>query len=123
MINEEDWVVLGRITRDGLNVATIPRESLQQLHDSATIKLCTRAGHADQVLQEQKINIKQLCFWRDEVVTQKQQVEKLVAKACSSAQELEIAEEFPIKTQIHKLATRFWNAKEVAMWIQLDLSY
>lgn len=54
----EDRVVLERFIGLRLNVVALPRENLQQLHDSARIELCGRAGHPNQVLQEQKINIK-----------------------------------------------------------------
>jgi len=62
------------------------------------MELCARAGCAEQVLQEQKFNIEQLCLQWDEAVIQKQQVEKVVAEAYSSAHELEIAVKFPIET-------------------------
>jgi len=44
--NTEDRAVLGRLTGLGLNVATLPRESLQQVQDSAMIELCTWKGRA-----------------------------------------------------------------------------
>ena len=96
--NAEDRVVLGCLIGLGLNVATLPQESLQQLQNSATMELLTRAGHAKQILQEQKINIEQLCLQWDEAVTQKQQVEQLVAEAYANAPKLEIRVELPIKT-------------------------
>jgi len=49
-------------------------------------------------------------------------MEKVVAEACSSAQELEIAEALPIETQIYTLDTGFQKIKEEAAEIQLELN-
>ena len=41
----------------GLNLTTLPRETLYQLQDGVTAELRTREGHALQVLSEQKLNL------------------------------------------------------------------
>lgn len=93
-------------------MATLLRESLQQLQDNATMELRAREDRAKKVLQEQNINIEQLHIQRDKAVTQKQQVEKLVVEACSSAPDLEIGAELPIETRICTFSTGFRQAKE-----------
>lgn len=41
----------------GLNLATLPRETLYQLQDRVTAKLRTREGRALQALSERKLNL------------------------------------------------------------------
>jgi hypothetical protein len=53
--NAEDRAVVGRLTGLGLNLAALPRESLYQLQDSATMELRAREGRAVQVLSEQEL--------------------------------------------------------------------
>ena len=55
----------------GLNLTTLPQETLYQLQDGITIKMRTRESRMIQVLSEQKINIEHLSLQRDELVSQK----------------------------------------------------
>ena len=88
-------------------MAALPRDSLQQLHDNTTIELRARADRVDQILQEQKINIEQLWLQRDEAVTQKQQMEKVVVEACLSAQSLDITGGLPVDAHIRMFSMEF----------------
>lgn len=55
--NKEYKSMVGRIKGLGLNLATLPRDTLYQLQDGATVELCAREGRAVQMLSEQRINI------------------------------------------------------------------
>jgi len=63
-----------------------------------------------------------LSLQRDEVVAKNRQLEQTVEEACCHAPELEIAADLPLGIQIHKLDSGFYEAKEEAARIQLDLS-
>ena len=121
--NEEDTTIVGQLTGLGLNLATLPQESLYQLQDSTMMELRARERHVEQVLSKQRINIEQLTLQWDEAVAQSQQVEQVVREACSHAPKLEIATDSPVGIRIHKLASGFREAKEETVKIQLELSF
>lgn len=54
---EDDRAIVGKIKRLGLNLASLPRDTLYQLQNGITIELHAREGCTIQVLSEQKINI------------------------------------------------------------------
>jgi len=47
----KEQAILECLTRLGLNVAALPCDSLQQLHDSITIKLHATVSRVEQILQ------------------------------------------------------------------------
>ena len=74
------------------------------------------------MLSEQRINIEQLSLQHDEVLVQKQQLEKMVEEACRHVPKLEIVTDLPVRVRIHKLSSAFHEAKEEATRVQLDLN-
>lgn len=44
----------------GLNFSALPKETLYQLQDGVTAKLCSQEGHTLQVLSKLKLNLEQL---------------------------------------------------------------
>ena len=55
--NEIDRATVGRIKGLGLNLATLPRDTLYQLQDGIIVELRTKEGRVIQVMSKQKINI------------------------------------------------------------------
>lgn len=70
--NKDERVAISKIKGMGLNLAALLHDTLYQLHDGITAKICAREGCTIQALSEQKINIKQLNLQCDELVSQNQ---------------------------------------------------
>jgi len=66
--------------------------------------------------------MEQLSQYHDELVAQTQGLEKAVENACRNILELVIPTDLPVAERIHRLATRFCEAKEEATRVQLDLN-
>lgn len=67
--SKEDRAAVGRMKGLGLNLATLPWDTLYQLEDGITTELCAREGRVIQVLSEQKINIEQLNMQHDKLAS------------------------------------------------------
>ena len=95
-----------------LNLASLLRETLYQLHDGITIELWARESRTIQVLSEQKISIEQLSLECDELVSQNQQLVQVIEDSCRSVPELAIPTDIPVEVRIHKLVAGVYKAME-----------
>lgn len=68
--NKVDSPMVNTLKGVGINMATLPWETLYVLQDRVTTKLSAREGHALEVLSEQRINMEQLSLQHDKVITQ-----------------------------------------------------
>jgi len=59
---EVDQTMMNNMKGVGLNLATLQRETLYQLHDGVITELYSREGCAIQVFNEQKVYMDQLNF-------------------------------------------------------------
>lgn len=72
--NEADRPSVSTLKSLGVNLVSLPRETLYVLQDGITAELRARESRVLQVLSEQKINMEQLSLQRDELVSKNQQL-------------------------------------------------
>lgn len=120
--NEADRPSISTLKGLGVNLATLLRETLYVLQDGITAELQARESHSLQVFSEQKINMEQLSLQHDELVSQNQQLVKVIDDACQSVPELAIPADIPAETKIHKLATGVREAREEMTKVLLELN-
>ena len=106
----------------GLNLVSLPRDTLYQLQDGITVELCARESHTIQFLSEQKINIEHLSLHYDELVLQNLQLVQTVDDACQCVPELSIPANLPTEVCIHYLSSGFRNTREEISRVQLEIN-
>ena len=98
----------------GLNLATIPRETLYQLQDGVTTELRAREGHTLHILIEHRTNLETLILQHDDLVTHSKELEQDVAEVYSTVRKLVVPLKLPIADKIHHMAASFHTAQEEA---------
>lgn len=87
----------------GLNLDSLPRETLYQLQDGITVELWAKEGCALQVLSEKNVNLEHLNIPCNSMVAQNQGLEQVVEEACSGIAKLVMLAELPTIEKIQQL--------------------
>lgn len=106
----------------GLNLASLPQETLYQLQDGVTAEFRAREGYTLQVLMEKKGNPEQVSLECDNLVAHNKELEQAMAEVCSSVPQLAMPAELQATTKIHHMVARFCKAQEQAAKAHWELN-
>jgi len=120
--NEADRPTISALKRIGINMDTLPWETLYILQDGITVELQTRESRALHVLNEQKINMEQLSLQHNEVVSHNWKMVEVLEEACQMVPKLAIPVDAPAEARIDRLVVGVCEAWEDMTKVQLELN-
>lgn len=118
------------MTNMSINIATLPIQTLHELHQGISYELCIREKRALLIIKEVKTNNQQMFVEKvealqacNEVIQCNQQLEASLTQVCSELPELQIPAEATSTEKIHKLVAALKEPKEEIgkVWFELQL--